>query len=214
MRLFLVLVLVGLAGCATRYPMGLSEDQWEALSPDKQVEYTARQAELDARQQELAMERQLERERRAHERQQQEMARAREYEARLQERYEHAMYGDVVRVAVEGGSLVYYKSLHPYHPVSFELIRGERKSVMFSTEGSAGGTIRFDVALSEDGGSLIFNEDSVDRTVMVNRNWDEGQTYMSKGNTQQGGFGLAGATFFVKYKDLPGSPERVIIEHR
>ncbi len=49
MLLPILLVLI-LAGCS-RYPMGMSEDEWEHLSPEQKLEMRRQQAELRAREQ-------------------------------------------------------------------------------------------------------------------------------------------------------------------
>ncbi len=45
--LLLLLLFVLFEGCATRYPLGLKEEQWQALSPQQQAEYTTKQYQID-----------------------------------------------------------------------------------------------------------------------------------------------------------------------
>ncbi|MFO0793571.1 MAG: hypothetical protein U0586_05855 [Candidatus Brocadiaceae bacterium] len=45
--LFLLILVLFFEGCATRYPLGLKEEQWQALSPQQQAEYTTKQYEID-----------------------------------------------------------------------------------------------------------------------------------------------------------------------
>jgi hypothetical protein len=40
---FATIFVSALAGCATSYPLGLTQSEWEALAPAKQVEYRALQ---------------------------------------------------------------------------------------------------------------------------------------------------------------------------
>lgn len=47
MRWVAIGLMVTLAGCAARYPLGIPEDEWEQLSPDARLEARQAQAELD-----------------------------------------------------------------------------------------------------------------------------------------------------------------------
>lgn len=196
-----------LAGCASPYPMGLTGEQWNALPPERQAEYRAQQHAIDQEQRRQMLELQREREQRAAE---QRAAESR----RLQEIHANARYGDIVRVSIQGGVLEYYNRQHTYHPLSFEIARGERKIVRAMQAGQVQQTIPFRVWLSEDGNTLIFNEGAHDQVVLVNRNWEQGQTYRPRPGERSSGFRLVGASYHVRLKELPGAPQRVIIEHR
>lgn len=204
--LYVGLWLVFSVGCATHYPMGLSREHWEALPPEKQAELHARQYELDEQRHQQAAAAHAERQR------QQQAAMERERE-RIATLYANARYGDMVRVTIEGGALEYYNRLHGYHPVAFEIARGETKTITVTQSGQVQQTVPFQVRLSEDGHSLSFNEGRSQGEVFVERNWEKGQTY-SMPPGLRGGFALPGATVFIQYKELPGAPERLVIEHR
>ncbi len=201
------IMLILCAGCATRYPMGLTRDQWDALTPDQQAEYQARQYELDQRHRMQLAAEQAERERIRHE----QIAAERE---RLAELYTNARYGDIVRVSLQGGSVEYYGNRYPYQPVAFEIARGEAKVINVVRSGQIQQSVPFRVRLSQDGQSFFFNEGSHRQEVLVNRDWERGQSYTLSNAEIKGTFGLPGASVFIKYQDLPGSPERVVIEHR
>lgn len=208
MRMFPIimagLLVIVLNGCAT-YPLGLTKDQWNALPPDQQAEYQARQYEINEqrRQQQEALNRQ---------RREQAEADARAKQDRIDRIYQNAVYGDIVRVTIQGGLLQIYKDQYRYHPVSFELARGESKSIPFTRTGRIAQTISFLVRLSEDGHSLFIDDDSHGHVVLTNLDWERGQRF---GITTTGGsFNLVGATAFIKFKELPGAPNRIIIESR
>jgi hypothetical protein len=195
--------LVG-TGCAT-YPLGLSREQWESLPLDQQAEYRARQTEVD----EL---RRREQAARAAERRSEQEAAARAERERILALYQEARYGDIVRVSIQGGLLKIYKNFYRYHPVAFELVRGERKHVPFTRNGKVAETISFSVRLSEDGNMLYFDDDNSRQVVFANYDWERGQTGVL--TSPRGGFGLEGASIIIKYKELPGAPQRLIIERR
>lgn len=45
--LLLLSLIVIVYGCAIRYPLGLKEEQWQALTPQQQAEYTTKQYQID-----------------------------------------------------------------------------------------------------------------------------------------------------------------------
>lgn len=196
------------AGCISRYPMGLSQVQWQALAPSQQAEYQAKQYAID---EERAKQAQAER---------LEAARVREAQAqaerdRIVRIYANAQYGDIVRINVQGGRLDYAGKSYPYEPVSFEIARGEVKEVAFRGIGLRTIATRYRASLSEDGNTLVFDDSFRDRIVLINSDWQRGQRYFPHQRTRNDvDVSLSGMTFFVKYRDLPGGPHRVIIEHR
>lgn len=200
-------VMIGLTACATRYPMGLSREQWDALPPGQQAEYQAKQYQIDADNQARAEEA-----RRQAAMQRAEQARL-ETE-RLRQAYATARYGDIVTVSVQGGTLSYAGKRYPYEPVGFDLIKGESKRVSFRGRGMQTIATEYLVRLSEDGNTLFFDDESRQRAVLVNHDWEHGERYQPSGTMNDVNVGLSGMSFFVKLKTLPGAPSRVIIENR
>lgn len=198
------LVVLAATGCAT-YPLGMSREQWEALPPEQQAEYQARQYEIDEqRRQEQAA--------RAAEQRVAREAAARAEQERLAALYRDARFGDIVRVTIQGGLLNIYKNQYRYHPVSFELVRGETRFVSFTRTGQVAQSVDIPVRLSDDGNTLFFDDDSSGQVVFTNYDWERGQT--ASLTSPRGGIGLEGASLFIKYKELPGAPQRIIIERR
>ena len=209
MKTFVPVILMALlvSGCVTRYPMGLSREQWEALPPAQQADYQAKQYEIDSARRQAEEARRVERERIAAEA-------ARAEQERLQQLYANARYGDIVQVSVQGGFIEYNRNRYPYEPAAFDLVKGETKEVAFRGRGLQTIATHYEVRLSEDGNTIYFDESSRQRIVLVNQDWEHGQTYSPDGSRNDVGVSIAGMTFFVKYKSLPGSPQRVIIERR
>ncbi len=194
-------------GC-TSYPMGLSREQWDALPPGEQAEYQAKQYQIDADNRARAEEA-----RRQAEAQRAELARL-EAE-RLRQAYANAQYGDIVTVSVQGGFLSYGGRRYPYEPAAFDLIKGEAKRVSFKGRGRVTIATEYVVRLSEDGNTFFFDDDDArQRAVFVNHDWEHGEHYQPDGAVNDVSVGLSGMTFYVRYKNLPGGPSRVIIENR
>lgn len=210
--IFLVTALF--AGCVMHYPMGLTRQQWEALPPAQQAEYQAKQYEIDTARRQAEEARRVEREKIAAEKARIAEANARAEWERIRQLYANARYGDVVQVNVQGGFIEYNRNRYPYEPVSFDLVKGETKEVAFRGRGLQTIATYYDVRLTEDGNSIFFDESSRERIVLVNQDWERGQTYHPQGSRNDVGVSIAGMTFFVKYKSLPGGPQRVIIEQR
>ena len=204
-------IVLGLASilmaCATTYPMGLSEAQWQALSPDQQASYQAEQYRLDeARRARLAAEREAEKVRQA--------ALATEMQQRVEARYQQAVYGDIVTVVLQGGTLNYGKKAYAYEPLSFNLVRGESKRVVLRTVGRNQFEHELDVRLADDGNTLYLDEQSRERVVLVNRRWEHGESYRVSQSNKKYAYGLQNANVFMKYKTLGNEPTRIIIDRR
>lgn len=203
-RLLIIFLCLCLSGCAT-HPMGLTTEQWNALTPDKQAELQAQQyAIIAAAQQQREVER-MERERVAREA-------AQAHAEQIRQAYASAQYGDVVTVTIQSGFVQWGGKLRAIEPVSFDLIKGESKTIEFHGRDIRGSLGRYDVRLSDDGNMVYFNEDFSGRMVLANRDWEHGENYTPIVG-RNGDYGApSGMRFFVKYKRLSGAPDRVIIE--
>ncbi len=205
---FLNLVLM-LSGC-TRYPLGLSKENWLALSPSQQAEYQAKQYQIDEdrRKQEEASRIQRAQAKAEAERLEKE---------RITAIYSNARYGDVVVVTIHGGAMKWSNEIYALEPVSFELVRGETKEVEFRghVDRARSMVSRYKVMLSDDGHTFYFNSDARDRIALVDDGWDRGQSYSITGHTWNDvNAGAGGMTIGIRLKEMPGSPKRVIIERR
>jgi hypothetical protein len=205
-RISALVLLAFVSGCVS-YPLGLSQQQWQALTPAQQAEYQAKQYQIDA-----------DNRARAEEARRQAAAQAAERERleaeRLRLAYANAQYRDIVTVTVQGGFLSYSGKNYPYEPVGFDLIKGETKKVFFRGRGMQTVATEYVVRLSEDGNTFFFDDKSRQRAVLVNRDWDHGETYRPSGTVNDVSVGLSGMTFFIKFKPIAGSPQRIIIENR
>jgi hypothetical protein len=187
--------------------MGLTRQQWEAMPPAQQADFQAKQYAIDEERRQAAEARRAEQARLAAEA-------ARAEQDRLRQVYENARYGDIVHVTVQGGFIVYAGKRYPYEPVSFDLAKGETKQVAFNGRGLQTIATRYNARLTEDGNTIYFDDSFKQRIVLVNQEWERGQTYRPPGTENDVSVAIAGMAFFVKFKDLPGAPQRIIIERR
>lgn len=112
-----------LTACATTYPLGMSEDEWNRLNPAQQ---------LDARQKQAAID-QAERERRAHaarlaaeeERRQQEL-----HQARLR----NAQPGEIVQCVLEDAEGYFGSEWRAAEPTGFTVLRGFSEHVTIAQQ--------------------------------------------------------------------------------
>lgn len=212
------MVLLVLAGCA-QYPMGLTKQQWEALSPAQQAEYQSRQYAINAERNRQYEARRQE-EARLDEIRRQEEARIANERARIEHErvaiaYREARYGDIIVVTVQGGGIAFHGKRYAYEPVSFELLRGERKEVQFNREGRSYETTRITMKLGEDGNTFTFDEPARKRIVITNDGWDRGRTYSGfpEIGSRDGLSEAFGITLRIALKPLPGGPRQGFEEH-
>lgn len=203
-----LLALLTLTGCQAPNPMGLSDAQWTALSPDQQAEYRRQQTVIDeqrrkeraeaaARQQ--AIDAQL-----AAQKQAQDAERARMEAAQLQMRYLHARYGDIVTVTISEG-LIDFGKHRAYEPVRFEILKGERKLVEISQQGNSHIKALVPVYLAEDGQTFYFDENARDRITLINSGnaWQAGKKYESLTIMDKGSKSIASAiSIHLQFKDF------------
>ena len=202
-----------LAGCVMP-PMGLTTDQWNALPPEKQADLRAQQYAIDAEARQQREAQQLERERLAAE------AAAREQE-RVAAAYDQAQYGDIITANITGARMSYGKTIWPCQPVSFDLVKGERKEVKFTGFDPAARYRRlvqsYWVSLSDDGHTFTFNDSNFgEKLVVIDDGWRSGRTYQHLG-TPRGSrvddLDIGGMTLTIRYRDV-NDGQRMIIEHR
>lgn len=202
--LFLLILLVLFEGCATRYPLGLKEEQWQALSQQQQAEYTTKQYQIDEERRKIQEEygRQKERE---------EAEAIRLEKERILQLYRNARYGDIIQVNISGGSIAFTGKRESYEPLSFDLVRGERKRIPFYHHDKHI-TYSTDIWVAYDNNAFYFDvgddqkyEHSTDKIVILdNGRWDEGKTYHPKTLDKTTDSQAQGIKFFVRYKLLPG----------
>ncbi len=179
-------------GCA-RYPMGLDEESWRALPPQKRVELLAEQQRLDAKEREL-------RERLRHEERMKALEAERLKEERLSNLYADAGFGDIVRVNISGGCVTIYKKCEKYRPVSMLLARGERKRIeLKSGYSSLVLWVRYTgegVAIDDDE-----NLDDTDGALFLPRRWEYGRDYILSLKKPYGKdrYTVKGAQVFIRY---------------
>lgn len=149
-----MLMALLLAGCASKI-YGVPEERWETMSEQERIAameaYKARQEVLRQQRAEQARLRAMEKEA--------QLAREAE-EARLRQRKVDAiyrgegLYGDLLRVSLEGGMLKLYGAHRPYHQVAFKIATGEVKEIeIVNLRGQ-----KAHMVVSYDGSNLLLDE--------------------------------------------------------
>lgn len=111
--LFILLLILFLSSCATRYPLGIPEAEWQAMSQEQRLAAREKQAEL----------KQAEAERRAEE----ERARAEEaarQQAELNEKRRQAAYGERVQCVLDPVEARIFGSWRQAEPLALDLVVG------------------------------------------------------------------------------------------
>src|SRR3990172_11378521 len=179
--ILLSLILIVLVyGCNNRFPLGLKEEQWQALSPQQQAAYTTKQYQIDEERRKMQEEYWRQQEREAAEA-------ARLERERIMQLYKNTRYGDIIQVNISNGSIAFIGERKGYEPLSFDLVRGERKRISFYHHGKHI-THSTDIWGAYDNNAFYFDvgddreyEHHTNKIVILDDGrWDEGETYLPK----------------------------------
>lgn len=202
-------------GCASN-PMGLSDQQWNALPP-------ARQAELRAEQYRIDEERRVRREEEARKRAELAAQQERERLERIEAIRANARYGDIVTVTLQGGTIRDDGNNLPCEPAAFDLVKGEQKQIVIRAQQRRGNYTRVVESslwakLSEDGNTVDFSAFQTSPSIVIANDgtWERGGTYPlgSRGIDRIHDLRLNDMTARIRFREAAGAPQRVIIEHR
>ncbi len=211
-----LVIVMALAACASPHPMGLSEQEWQALPPERQAELRVREAELRA-------ERQAAREAEARRRTEQAAEAERIRQEELAVRRANARFGDILAVTLQGGTMESGNDLFALEPLAFEILRGERKRItLVGRRGEETRVHRMQdhwwVRYSEDGLTLVLNESGYGSPIILvdDGAWEKGQALFlaAQGQLKSGGIDLSGMSASIRYREAPGKPPRLILEQR
>lgn len=174
----LALLLTALAAC-TPMVYGVPKSTWAGMSEPERLEamhqYQQRQLAYEQARQERA--------RQMAEKQARQRARQAEEERLRRERVAaiyagRGLYGDLLRVTVQGGEVRIGGRSRHYRPVSFEVAKGESKPVtVFDSRGR-----KAEIEVSYDGGALLIDScgsgsGSRGIRLVYDRGWQRGKTY-------------------------------------
>jgi hypothetical protein len=206
----LMILMMFLAACTPKI-YGVPEDRWESMSEGERVAameaYKARQEALRQQRQEQARLRAMEKKA--------QLAREAEEARRLQMRVDaiyhgKGLYGELLRVNLQGGMLQFHGVHKPYHPVSFRIAAGETKDVeIVSAHGR-----KARMVVLYDGSNLLLDEKpkSVRSTAIrlpYEHSWETGATYPRM--AAKGPLELRGVDVTVR---IIGAPPRHRNDHR
>lgn len=124
-RVWVVLMILAVAcGCGSRHPLGIPDEQWQAMTAEQQIQARQQQAELDRA--------------RAEQRAEEARARAAKAEAQkaeLERRRQDARYGERVQCVLSDGEVKLRREWDRIHPVALDLVRGYEEE--FSMEAAS-----------------------------------------------------------------------------
>lgn len=183
------------SGCASSYPMGLNEEQWNSLSKEKQIELTIEQNRLNQERSLLEEKRQL---------QQGESSSSYQQAQTLPFRY-----GDVATVSFYGGIAKHDKYEKSILPQSFMINRGETKEVqlLLQREGkNYTQTETIFLVYAQDGSKIeIFGETPNQRrqriTLLNDGKWNRGAKYSNQNAESSKYIALRNVSVGVRFYD-------------
>lgn len=197
-----VMILAVLCGCGPRHPLGIPDEQWQAMSPEQQFQARQQQADLDRA--------------KAEQRAEEAKARVAEAEAKkaeLERRRQDARYGERVQCVFSNGEVKLRREWDRIHPVALDLVRGYEEEFRmevasdrmrgFTTEGYAlfdGQTVYLCRMPYED----VYRQDDCVRVTATMREFQRGvEQYVSAADFLRGRIRC----------DLPpeGEPGRIIV---
>lgn len=157
---FLLLSVLSGTGCRENYPLGLTREQWEVLSPAMQKEFEARQELLDTNN---AVAKPAETP---------PPVKATPQPAPVPQR---ARASEILSVFIHGGLMDIEGGMASYEPISLEITRGERKPVLFRKRGHPASFRVIYVSLNRECTRFTFDDGSPRRYIFVNTGWQHEQ---------------------------------------
>lgn len=195
-RISLLLIML-LAACTPRI-YGVPQERWETMSEQERISameaYKARQEALRQKRAEQArlkaMEKEAQLARKAEE--------ARQRQLQIDAIYRgEGLYGDLLRVTLEGGMLETHGHHQPFHPVAFKIAASEMKDIeIVSKRGQ-----RVRLTAEYDGSNLMLDETphshrSTALHLPYEDAWEDGATYT--GRSTKGPLELKGVDITVR----------------
>lgn len=181
-----------LAGCISFHPLGMSDSEWNALTPEQKIAAREKQLQLNAQKKQAEADRQ-----------------AAEKNA-LARQYEKAVYGDIISVAITNGTMEIHGKRREYEPIAFDLIRGESKQVDIIRKGKKYQKDTAVVRLSKDGRTFYFDDKQSNRLVLVDDGWGRGKKYHIKEHKNRN-TDPQNITINIRYRPVGGERESIII---
>lgn len=194
-RISSVVVLLCLwifSGCISFHPLGISNAEWNALSPEQKVEAREKQAQLTAQKKQAKADREA------------------AEKAASAKRYETARYGDIITVVITGGSMDIHSKRREYEPIAFDLVRGESKSIDIIRKGKRHQKDSAVMRLSEDGRTFYFDDKQRDSLILIDEGWENGKTYRIK-ELKNRNTNPRDIEIKIRYRPVEGTRQQIII---
>ncbi|GAB6069452.1 hypothetical protein JCM30760_05490 [Thiomicrorhabdus hydrogeniphila] len=120
--LFILALLSFLTGCASTYPLGMSEEQWKSITPEERQALLLKQQQYEEEQRTIRIKAAAEQRKLQ---QQQDMAER----ARLEKLYNQPQNGNVIMINLLGGNYLRGKTVKRVVEESYQIARGETKQI-------------------------------------------------------------------------------------
>ena len=117
--LLLILVVIILAACAPRHPLGIDDKDWQTLSPQQRLDALEQQAQLDLAQEQRRIAEARQREAQAR----QQEAEAARQRAELEKLRCEARYGDRIQCVLDQAEVYRSRRWEPIESLAFDLVR-------------------------------------------------------------------------------------------
>lgn len=186
------LSLLILSGCISFHPLGMSDSEWNALTPEQKMEAREKQAQINAQKRQAKADRE---------------AAAQAASAR---RYETARYGDIITIVIKGGTMDINGNRRDYEPIAFDLVRGESKTINIYRQGKRHFKDTAVMRLSEDGRTFIFDAKQRENLRLIDEGWEYGKTYKIK-ELKNRNTNPRDIEITIRYRPVEPKREQVII---
>ena len=181
-----------IAGCISFHPLGMSNSEWNALTPQQKMEAREKQAQINAQKKQAKADREA------------------AAQAASAKRYETARYGDIITVVIKGGTMDINGNRRDYEPIIFDLVKGESKTVNILREGKHYNKDTAVMRLSKDGRTFYFDDKQRKKLTLIDEGWEHGKTYkipkLKNRNTNPRDIEIT-----IRYRPVEGTRQEVII---
>lgn len=189
---FVVLFLSILAGCISFHPLGMTDSEWNDLTPQQKMEAREKQAQLNKQKKQAKIDKET------------------AAQAASAKRYETARYGDIITVVIKGGTMDINGKRREYEPIIFDIVRGESKPIDIIRKGKKHYKDTAVMRLSEDGRTFYFDDKQRDNLTLIDEGWEHGKTYKIK-ELKNRNTNPRDIEINIRYRPVEGRRNQVII---
>ena len=187
-----LLCLFMLVGCISFHPLGITDSEWNALTPEQKMDAREKQAQINVQKKQAKADREA------------------AAQAASSERYKTARYGDIITVVIKGGTMDINGNRRNYEPIAFDLVRGESKTINILRQQKHHYKDTAVMRLSEDGRTFYFDDEQRKKLTLIDEGWEYGKTYKIK-ELENNNTNPRDIEMTIRYRYVEGIREKVII---